>query len=153
MATQGADHRSRSSPGWLVSAPYQRIGPEVFEHGGVGSLQGPAGCRGGFLRTQKLLGSATGVSLAARPSGQPCAIVLLGLLAERAAGTRVADQGRNRGSSTSATSLANHPAWNAQDGPEGPSDCHDTDSQDLERADPEIGFGAALCDAASPVRV
>src|SRR2546425_4351326 len=63
---------------------------KLFEHRSVESLQGVAGCRGGFLRTQELLGGATGVSLAAGPGRQPRAIVLLGLLAERAAGSRVA---------------------------------------------------------------
>jgi len=153
VGTQGADHRSRSSPGWLVSAPYQRIDPEMFEHGGLGSLQGLAGCRGGFLRTQKLPGGATGVSLAAGPGRQPCAIVLLGLLAERAAGTRVASQGRNRGSSTSPTPLANDPPWNAEDGPENTSNYYDRDSQEPKRADSQTGFGGPLCDATPPMRV
>src|SRR5436309_16100990 len=116
METQVADHRSRSSPGWLVSAPYQRIGPEVFEHEGVGSLQGLAGCRGGFLRTQKLPGGATGVSLAAGPGRQPCAIMLLGLLAERAAGTRVAGEGGDRTSTARAEPVGKQPPWVAYGG-------------------------------------
>src|SRR2546430_16842877 len=112
----------------------------MFEHGGLGSLQGLAGCRGGFLRTQKLHGSATGVSLAAGPGRQPCAIVLLGLLAERAAGTRVASQGRNRRGSTSPTPPANDSPWNAQDGPEKTSNRDERDSQEPKRADSQNGI-------------
>src|SRR6266705_22236 len=111
---------------------------------GLSSLQRIAGCGGSFLRTQELPGSPPGASPPARSGGQPRALVLFGLLVERAFGRRMARQGRDPRGSAHLAPPADHTAGLLADGQTCSARPHDPNPQEHERTITKIGPGFTL---------
>jgi len=80
-----------------------------------------------------------------------CALMLYGLLVERAPGQGMAGQRRDGGSSACPASLANHPPGPPANGPSRSAHADDRSPHEFEPPNPEAGLGTALCGTAQPV--
>src|ERR1019366_7556345 len=130
--------------GRRVFAAHQRTRRALRDGTGTGSLQRVAGRGGSLLRTQELPGSAPRASPPARSGGQPCALVLFGLLVKRAFRRGMARQGRNRRGAAHLAPPADHPAGLLADGQTRGARADDSNPQEYEPTATKTGLGIPL---------